>query len=325
MEAKFNLNLYFFHFEFDITRIVGALRGLLPLNIFLLPAMIATYAAAGYIVWNHLSANAEHEVMETARLMLAGAQAMRTYTTTQVAPLLDQEQAKVEHGVQNMKQVLDVQIPEVLQKAMTGLPTAREQRILQSSLHEILRHRAPGARAICRSGNSFRSSIPCHAATKESHYFKEQYPHFDYAEAALDPTNPQDRTTDWQKDIVKNFRENPSKTEVSFYRDTPVGSSFTLSRPIRADSSCLACHGRAENAPPELVKKYGSDNGFNWPLDVIGVQVVSVPAELAHNRAVAAIKTVSIWLGGIFAGLYAIVNVIAFAFISRLAAKPAAP
>jgi hypothetical protein len=57
----------------------------LPLNIFLLPAMIATYAAAGYIVWNQLSANAEHEVMETARLMLAGAQAMRTYTTTQVA------------------------------------------------------------------------------------------------------------------------------------------------------------------------------------------------------------------------------------------------
>jgi hypothetical protein len=73
------------------------------------------------------------------------------------------------------------------------------------------------------------------------------------------------------------------------------------------------------------VKKYGSDNGFNWPLGVIGVQVVSVPAELAHNRAVAAIKTVSIWLGGIFAGLYAIVNVIAFAFITRLAAKPAAP
>jgi hypothetical protein len=72
MEAKFNLNLYFFHFEFDITRIVGALRVLLPLNIFLLPAMIATYAAAGYIVWNQLSANAEHEVMETARLMLAG-------------------------------------------------------------------------------------------------------------------------------------------------------------------------------------------------------------------------------------------------------------
>jgi Protein of unknown function (DUF3365) len=149
---------------------------------------------------------------------------MRTYTPTQVAPLLDQEQAKVEHGVQNMKQVLDVQIPEVLQKAMTGLPTAREQRILQSSLHEI--------HDIARRGQSdlpgqfFPESIPFHAAMKEFHYFKEQYPHFDYAEAALDPTNPQDRTTDWQKDIVKNFRENPSKTEVSFLPRYSGGKFF---------------------------------------------------------------------------------------------------
>jgi len=74
------------------------------------------------------------------------------------------------------------------------------------------------------------------------------------------------------------------------------------------------------------VKLYGSGNGFGWRLnDVIGAQIVSVPAEVAHNRAAAAMKTVSIWLGGIFAGLYAIVNVIAFAFITRLAAKPAAP
>jgi hypothetical protein len=36
-------------------------------------------------------------------------------------------------------------------------------------------------------------------------------------------------------------------------------------------------------------------------------------------------KTVLMWVGGVFAGLYAIVNVIAFVFISRLVAKPAAP
>jgi len=46
---------------------------------------------------------------------------------------------------------------------------------------------------------------------------------------------------------------------------------------------------------------------------------------VAHNRAAAAMKTVLIWLGGIFLGLYAIVNVIAFAFISWLVAEPAAP
>jgi hypothetical protein len=82
METKLKLNLIFFGLEFNITRVLSELRALLKVNFILLPAMIATYAAAGYIVWNQLSANAEHEVMETARLMLAGAQAMRTYTTT---------------------------------------------------------------------------------------------------------------------------------------------------------------------------------------------------------------------------------------------------
>jgi Protein of unknown function (DUF3365) len=154
-----------------------------------------------------------------------------------------------------------------------------------------------------------------------------QYPDFTYKEAALNPTNPRDRTTDWESGIVNFFRDNPSKVEFAGHRDTPAGRSLYLSTPIRADSeSCLGCRGRAENAPPEVVKLYGSGNGFGWPLnDVVGAQIVSVPAEVAQNRAAAAMNTVSKWLGGIFAGLYAIVNVIAFAFISRLAAKPAAP
>jgi hypothetical protein len=72
METKLKLNLIFFGLEFDITRILSEVRVLLKLNIFLLSAMIAAYAAAGYIVWNQLSANVEQDVMETARLMLGG-------------------------------------------------------------------------------------------------------------------------------------------------------------------------------------------------------------------------------------------------------------
>jgi Protein of unknown function (DUF3365) len=248
METKLKLNLIFFGLEFNITRVLSELRVLLKVNFFLLPAMIATYAATGYLVWNQLSANAEQEITETARLMLGGARAMRTYTTTQVE-------------------------------------------------------------------------------TEAFNYFRVQFPDFAYKEAALNPTDLRDRTADWESDIVNFFCDNPSKAEFAGHRNTPTGSSLYLSTPIRADSdSCLGCHGRAENAPPELVKLYGSGNGFGWRLnDVIGAQIVRVPAEVAHSRAAAAMKTVSIWLGGIFAGLYAIVNVIAFAFISRLVGKPAAP
>jgi hypothetical protein len=70
METKLKLNLIFFGLEFNITRILADLRVLLKVNFFLLPTMIAAYAAAGYIVWNQLSANVEQDVMETARLML---------------------------------------------------------------------------------------------------------------------------------------------------------------------------------------------------------------------------------------------------------------
>ena len=288
--------------------------------------MIAAYAAAGYIVWNQLSANVEQEVTETARLMLEGARAMRTYTTTQVAPLLDQEQAKVEHGVQNMQQVLDVQIPAAVQKAMTGLPMARQQRILHTALHELHDNPHRGQNDLPER-QFFPQSIPFYAATEAFNFLRVQYPGFAYKEAALNPTNPRDRTTDWESDIVNFFRDDPSKAELAGRRDTPAGSSLYLSTPIRADSdSCLGCHGPAEKAPPELVKLYGSGNGFGWRLnDVIGAQIVSVPADVAHKRAAAAMKTVLIWLGGIFLGLYAIVNVIAFAFISRLVATPAAP
>jgi hypothetical protein len=57
METKLKLNLIFFGLEFNITRILADLRVLLKVNFFLLTTMIAAYAAAGYIVWNQLSAS----------------------------------------------------------------------------------------------------------------------------------------------------------------------------------------------------------------------------------------------------------------------------
>jgi protein-histidine pros-kinase len=171
-----------------------------------------------------------------------------------------------------------------------------------------------------QSRNSFRSRFPFYAATEAFNYFREKFPGFAYKEAALNPTNLRDRTADWEADVVSFFHNNPAKTEFVGRRDTPSGSSLYLSTPIRVDSdSCLTCHGPADKAPPEIVKLYGAGNGFGWQLnDVIGAQIVSVPAEVAHNRAAAAMKTVSIWLAGVFAGLYLIVNAIVFVFISRL-------
>jgi hypothetical protein len=114
---------------------------------------------------------------------------MRTYTTAQVAPLLDQEQAKVEHGVQNMRQALDVQIPAALQKAMTGLPMARQQRISHTALHEIHDIADQGPNDLPQR-QFFPQSIPFYAATEAFNNFRVQFPEFAYKGGGLKPHQP---------------------------------------------------------------------------------------------------------------------------------------
>jgi acid phosphatase family membrane protein YuiD len=106
-----------------------------------------------------------------------------------------------------------------------------------------------------------------------------------------------------------------------------------ISRPIRIDKpSCLKCHGLSESAPPELVKRYGANNGFGWALgDVVGAQIVSIPAQVAKDRAMTAQRALMFWLGGVFAGLWALINGLVYLFYKRngfaspYLAKPVAP
>ena len=51
--------------------------------------------------------------------------------------------------------------------------------------------------------------------------------------------------------------------------------------------------------------------------DVVGAQIVSIPAQVAEDRAVAVQKTVMLWLSGIFAGLWAVVNGLVYSFYKR--------
>ena len=44
---------------------------------------------------------------------------------------------------------------------------------------------------------------------------------------------------------------------------------------------------------------------------------MSIPAQVAEDRAVAGQKTVMLWLSGIFAGLWAMVNGLVYSFYKR--------
>jgi HAMP domain-containing protein len=161
-------------------------------------------------------------------------------------------------------------------------------------------------------------SIPYYAATQHFLRLREQHTEYSYKEATLNPTNPRDRASDWEADLIEQFRNHPQSTQMEGERDTPAGRALYLARPIRADSECLGCHGLASVAPATLLARYGGNNGFGWQNgEVIGAQIVSVPfASASANAHRILLELVLSLTAGLLAAL-AIVNAVLYSMILR--------
>jgi Protein of unknown function (DUF3365)/TIR domain len=185
---------------------------------------------------------------------------------------------------------------QVVSMAKVMLETARASR--KYTTEQI----APLLETLQSSDQQFHpQSIPFYAATEAFNYFRQTHPDFAYKEAAPNPTNPRDRTVDWEADIVNEFRNDTSKKELIGQRDTPLGPSLFISTPIKVDdASCLQCHSTPDKAPAGMVKLYGSANGFGWQSgDIVGAQIVSVPAALTEKLADNSFQSIFWWLLGI--------------------------
>lgn len=183
----------------------------------------------GFLVHHLLQQNAREEVLDSARIMLESARAVRGYTVSEVRPLLE------------------------LQQKRQFLP----------------------------------QTVPAYSARIYINKLQKKYPNYSYKEATLNPTNPVDRATGWEVDIVDWFRNKADVGELVGERDTPIGRFMYLSQPIRiTNEACLVCHSTPANAPKTMIDSYGSANGFGWKLnEVVGAQIVSVPMSLPLQRA----------------------------------------
>ncbi|HZC38108.1 MAG TPA: DUF3365 domain-containing protein [Sphingomicrobium sp.] len=171
---------------------------------------------------------------------------------------------------------------------------ARDE-VLQSS--RIMMESAAGARKYTSEqiapvlkpmigAHFYPQSVSAYAAKRNFDVIHSKFPDFAYREAALNPTNPQDRATDWEADIIDDFRSHPEKPEISLVRATATGPVLELARPLVNKPACLECHNTAATAPPSMIALYGSQNGFGWkPGEIIGAQIVSVPMSTSAVRA----------------------------------------
>jgi HAMP domain-containing protein len=155
-------------------------------------------------------------------------------------------------------------------------------------------------------------TVPSWAAQTNLRALAAQFPDYTYKEAALNPTNPADRATDWESGIIAEFARDPSLKDFTSTRDGPTGPILSISRPIRiSDKDCLTCHSTPAAAPASMIDLYGSANGFGWKLgDVIGAQIVSVPMQVALDRASDAFKVYLLALVAVFAVTLVLLNLL---------------
>ena len=155
-------------------------------------------------------------------------------------------------------------------------------------------------------------TIPFFAAQTSFREVQKQFPDYDYKEAALNPTNPADRATDWESDIINTFQTDPSLKEFTTVRNTVTGPLLVVARPIIVDDkACLGCHSVPSAAPASMIDLYGSNNGFGWKLgSTVGAQIVSVPMSVPLERAM---RIFLLFLGGlvvVFAIVLLLLNIL---------------
>lgn len=163
-------------------------------------------------------------------------------------------------------------------------------------------------------------TVPAFAAFATQRDLSKSFPGYSYKEAALNPTNPANKATADEKEIIDGFRSG-KVTDLSITtRETPQGPVMSVARPIKITAQdCLTCHSTPSAAPAAMVDIYGPDNGFGWNLnEIIGAQIVTVPLQVPLERA----RETFIKLGGGIVVIVMIVTMLVHFMISHLIITP---
>lgn len=155
-------------------------------------------------------------------------------------------------------------------------------------------------------------TVPSYAAHSYIKQLQKNFPEFYYKEATLNPTNPVDRATEWESDIVNYFRNNETFKEAIGERDTATGRFLYLGHPIKiTNKACLSCHSIPSVAPKTLIETYGNSNGFGWKHnEIVGAQLVSVPMTIPLERANDMFYLLIMALAGVLVVLIASLNIV---------------
>ena len=157
----------------------------------------------------------------------------------------------------------------------------------------------------------YPQTVPAFAATETLRRLRDKFPAYEYKEAMLNPTNPRDRATDWEKVLIEKFRADPTQTELMGVQGEGVQRAMYVARPIVIkQEQCLVCHSVPAAAPATMISVYGDKNGFDWKLnEPLGMQIVKLPMLYPLEKARETFNSFLVSLLVTFALMFVALNV----------------
>jgi len=163
-------------------------------------------------------------------------------------------------------------------------------------------------------------SVPAFSAIEMLNTLQGSFPNFSYRSTMVNPTNPRDRPTDWEAEVIIHLHDQPALKEVTGQRRTPGGEQLLfLARPSSiTDPACMQCHSTPSAAPHTMLDKYGPANGFGWTMnDVIGAEFVSVPMSESIQRGRALWRSFMTALSIVLALVLGVLNIMVHVLVTR--------
>jgi protein-histidine pros-kinase len=169
-------------------------------------------------------------------------------------------------------------------------------------------------------GKFYPQTVPAYSATQTSEFVRKSRPNYSYKEAVFNPTNPRDKATPAEEQIINRFIADPGLKKIVGTQEINGLKSLYISYPIKiTNGKCLACHSVPEAAPAAMRAIYGDQNGFGWKLnEIVGTQMVVVPYQLPAELAQKTFYSFLISLGLLFFVLFVAINIM----IRKLVIKP---
>jgi hypothetical protein len=153
---------------------------LLKFNLIFIPFLALGLGLVGYIARKMLLDDAQQHVIQNARIIMETMLSSRTYTTKQVAPLLQQKNFKLQTAIEEFQKTID-QIPKTLDpNATKDIRGSKKDGYILGQQHALQAQQQFLDSVKSRPGELLDSefhpqSVPAFAATEIFGYLREKF------------------------------------------------------------------------------------------------------------------------------------------------------